>query len=87
MPIAIYHQIVLIIGDYILLGWFELGYEFLDIYGVDAKYVEYIYDEDFILYDRYEFWVERVMRHIELLFLECLGGGRKHLYLPLWYIY
>ena len=39
---------------FLLLGGFELGYEVLDIFGVDAKFVECGSDEDSILYDRHE---------------------------------
>ena len=54
MLIEIYHYIILIIGDSVLLGGFELGDEALDVYGVDAKVVECRYDEGFILYARHE---------------------------------
>ena len=37
--IEISYQIVLIIGYSILLYGFELGYEVLGVYGVDAKFV------------------------------------------------
>ena len=50
MLITIYHQIFLIIGYYLLFGGFELEYEVLYDYGVDAKFVEFISDEAFILY-------------------------------------
>ena len=50
-----------------LIG-FKLGNEVFDVYGVDAKYLEYRFDEEFILYDRYECQVELVIRHVEYLF-------------------
>ena len=49
-----------------MLGGFELGDEVLDVYSLDKKYIECRYDEDFMLYDRHEFWVEPVMIHIKL---------------------
>ena len=55
MWITIFYQITLILGDSVFLGGIELGYEVLDVNGVDAKFVEYKYDEDFILYDRHTF--------------------------------
>ena len=49
MLIFVFCQILLIIGDYILLVRFELGDDLLDITGVDAKISRYQYDEEFIL--------------------------------------
>ena len=43
--IAIPYHIVLIIREYVLLGGFKLGDDVIYVYGVDAKFVEYIYDE------------------------------------------
>ena len=43
--------IAIIIGDSVLLGLFELLDEFLGVH----KFVEFRYDEDFILYDIHEF--------------------------------
>ena len=63
-----YNNIILILGDYVLLIGFKLGNEVFDVYGVDAKYLEYRSDEEFILYDRYECQVELVIRHVEYLF-------------------
>ena len=68
MLIYIFYQIVLILGESVLLGGFELGDEVLDVYGVDAKDLECISDEDLILYDRHELLVEILMIHVELLF-------------------
>ena len=62
--IEIYHHIILILGDSVLLGGFELGDEVLGVYGVVAKFVEYISDEEFILYDRKKLWVELVVIHV-----------------------
>ena len=53
MLIAIFYQIILIIGDSVLLGGFKLGDEFLGVCGVEI-FLEYISDEDFIFYDRHE---------------------------------
>ena len=40
MLVAITHQIILVIGDSIFLGRFELGDEVQNVYGVDAKFAE-----------------------------------------------
>ena len=53
--IAIPYPIIVILGDYFLLGGFELGDEGLGVYGVDAKFLECRSDEDFILYNRHEY--------------------------------
>ena len=37
MLVEIFNNIILIIGDYVLLGGFELGDEVLDVFGVDEK--------------------------------------------------
>ena len=50
--IAILYQIILILDVYVLLGGFEPGYEVLDVYVVDTKFVECISNEDLIFYDR-----------------------------------
>ena len=50
MLIAIFYQIILILGDSILLDEFELGAEVLDVYSVNDKCLESISDEDFIFY-------------------------------------
>ena len=54
MLIAIFYQIILILGYSVLLGGFRIGNEFLDVYGVDAKILECRSDEDLILYYRHE---------------------------------
>ena len=66
MLISIFYQIILVIGKYVLFGRFELGDEVLDVYRVDKTIVECRSDEDLMLYYRYEFWVELVMRHVKL---------------------
>ena len=53
--VAVFYQLLLIIGDSVLLGRFKLGDEPLDISGVDAKISGYQYDEEFILDVIYEF--------------------------------
>ena len=67
-------------GGFIYEGWYfgvvEVGYEFIAVYGVDTKFVECRSDEDFILYDGYECWVELVMRHVEFLFWEFRWTGK-----------
>ena len=45
----------MIIGDSVLLGEFLLGAEVLDVFDVNAKFVEFIFDEDFVFYERHEF--------------------------------
>ena len=57
-----------------MLGGFELGDEVLDVHGADKKIVECRSDEDFMLYDGYEFWVEFVIRHVKLPCWYCLDG-------------
>ena len=37
IPISIFYQILLFLGDSIFLGIFELGYEVLDITGADTE--------------------------------------------------
>ena len=54
MLIDIFYNIILILVHSVFLGGFELGDEVLDIYGVDAKFVECRYYGDFVLYDRHE---------------------------------
>ena len=53
MWISIFYQITLILVDSILLGGLKLGYEILDVYGVDAKFVECRSDEYSILYGKH----------------------------------
>ena len=47
--IEIYNHIILVLGDYVLLGGFKLRDEVLNIYGADEIIVEFRYDEYFIL--------------------------------------
>ena len=51
---AVFCQLILIIGDSLLLGVFELGDETLDVYCMDAKFSQCRSDGDFIFYDRHE---------------------------------
>ena len=51
--VAIYHHIVIIIGDYVLLGGFKLGDKVLALFGLDEDFVECRSDEYFILCDRH----------------------------------
>ena len=44
MLFSIFNQIIMILGESVLLREFKLGYEVLDIYDVDAKYLECSYD-------------------------------------------
>ena len=55
MPMSIFYQIILALGESALLGIFKLGDKSFGFYGVDAKYLECRYDEDLILYNRHEF--------------------------------
>ena len=43
-----FYKLLLIIGYSIVLGRFELGDEFLDVFGVNGNFVECRSDEDFI---------------------------------------
>ena len=38
MPIAVFCQLLMLPGDAILLGEFELGDKVLDIYGMETKF-------------------------------------------------
>ena len=53
--IAIFYYIIIILGDSVMFVGSKLGYEVLDVFGVDKKSVEFISDEDFIFYDGHEF--------------------------------
>ena len=70
-----------------MLGIFELEDEALDVSGVDAKFLEWISDGEFIFYDRHEYWVDILMGNVEFLCWECLDGQIKDLGMYLWYIY
>ena len=87
MLVSIFHQIIMIIGESVLLGGLEPGDEVFDVYGVDAKYLECSSDEDSILYDRHECWVDILIGHIEFLCWKCIGGWSPDLVLPLQYLY
>ena len=63
----------------VLLVLFKLEDESLDVSGVDDKFAECRFDEDFIFYDRHGCWVELLMRHVEFLCWYCIGGRRKDL--------
>ena len=54
MMFSISYHIILILGEYVFLGGFKLRDEVLDIYGVDAKYIECRSDEYFIVYGIHE---------------------------------
>ena len=52
--ISISYQIILVIGDSLFFGGFEIGEEVLVVYGEEAKFVECRSDDDFIWYARHE---------------------------------
>ena len=85
--IAILYQIILILNVYVLLGGFEPGYEVLDVYVVDTKFVECISNEDLIFYDRNKSWVDIFMIHVEFLCWYYSFVWIKYLGLPMRYIY
>ena len=68
MLITFFYQLLLFIGDPILLGGFKLGDEVLDMPGLGSIYIEYGVDGDFILDDSHEFLVDLLMGHLEILF-------------------
>ena len=45
MRISIYYHIILVIGDSVLLGVFEIGYGVLDVFGVEKNILECRSDE------------------------------------------
>ena len=49
-----------------MLCGFEPGDVVIDVYSMDKQILECRSDEDFMLYDRHEFRVELVMRHVKL---------------------
>ena len=61
------YHIFLIIGDSLLLGGFELGYELFGVYFVSDKFIKCRYDEYLILYDRHELLVEIVKMHFKFI--------------------
>ena len=61
------YHIFLIIGDSLLLGGFELGYELFCVYGVYDKFIKCRSDEYLILYDRHELLVEIVKMHFKFI--------------------
>ena len=64
MLIEIFYHIILNIRDSVLLGGLELRDGVLGVFGVDDKFVECRSDENFIFYDRREFWLNIVMGHV-----------------------
>ena len=54
MPVVVFYQILLFLGDSILLGIFKLGDQLLYMYGVEEKVYKQILDGDFILDDGHE---------------------------------
>ena len=64
MLIAISYQITMIIEDSVLLGQFKPGDEVIDVFCVDKRIVECIWDEYYILYGRHKILEQIVMRHV-----------------------
>ena len=54
MLIYVFYKLLLILGDYILLGRFKLRNEVLDDLGIYADFTGCIYDGELILYDTHE---------------------------------
>ena len=54
MLVSVFYQLLLFIGDPILLGVFKLGDEFLDLSGLGAIFFGHFADSDLILDDRHE---------------------------------
>ena len=52
--ISVFYQLIMFLGEYVLLGGLDIRYEFLDVSGVGNKFEGLIYGGDFILYDRHE---------------------------------
>ena len=52
--ISIFYQLLLVIGDPILLGGFKMGDEVLDQYGLRSIFVGHGVDGDLILDDSHE---------------------------------
>ena len=77
----------MILGKSVLLDVLKLEDEVLGVFDVYAKSLEYVSDEDFTLYYKHEFWLEIVIRHVELLCFECLCRWINDLGLHLGYIY
>ena len=65
--VAIYYQLILILGESVLLGGFQLGEDLIDVFCVEKTFVEYRSDENFILYDRHEIRVDILMKHVKFL--------------------
>ena len=55
MMVDVLYQLILFLGDYILLGGFKLEYEVLYLLVFDAKFSGCRSDGDLILDDNYEF--------------------------------
>ena len=54
ITIAIFFQIIMILGESVLLGVLNIGDKALDFYFADEIFLECRSDEDFIFYDRHE---------------------------------
>ena len=53
----------------------------------DCNFVEFRYDEELILYEGNELWVDILMIHINLPCWYCSGGWVKYLGLQMWYLF
>ena len=54
MPVTVFNQFLLVVGDTILLGGFKMGDKVLDQSGLGAIFLGHGVDGDFILYDSHE---------------------------------
>ena len=61
--ITISYQIIIILGESVLLGGFELGNGDLGVFGVKEKFLGCRYDKELILYEIHELLVELFIRH------------------------
>ena len=72
MLIAILYQLIMFIEYYILLGGFKIGYEILDLQGVDAMFYVCRADREFILCYVHEYWVDIMRIHASVM--SMMGG-------------
>ena len=61
---TVFYQILMILGDSVLLGGFKLGDEILYLLGLDTNFFRCISNGDLILDDGHEYLVELLRRHV-----------------------